>query len=426
MKQVINITLNSIVFAIEQDAYDILGSYLEQIKVRLAGSDDQSEIMTDIESAIAEKFVALGRSEKFAVSLRDVEQMRTQMGAPEDFGEAAEEETKPSFDTAASDKPRRLFRDTDDAVVAGVASGIARYFSIDPVLVRIGFVASAFANGFGILAYLILWLVVPAAKTTAERYAMRGKRVTIEDIASSVKKNISESELADTEYARGVWYRIRNFLQQVFVLLGSALRVTLRVLRYVVGIGFVVGGAIGSAALVSMYSVVLLSDKTFLPIEAQEALAIMLGNAIGIIAIAASFVMALIPLFVLILLGASLLKKHNLFTTNKTITLVVVWIIALVLAGTTSALQVEKVWQEVGGDLGHEVELVIDEDGMRSIPYVEDPITELPSVPSVPTVPQPITEPVLCTMDAKQCANGSYVGRSGPDCAFAECVTVIE
>jgi phage shock protein PspC (stress-responsive transcriptional regulator) len=411
MKKVINITLNSVVFAIEQDAYDVLDSYLEQIKTRLNESVDQLEIITDIESAIAEKLVALGRSEKIAVSIYDVEQMRTQMGTPADFGDDAvgEHSSQTTADTQL--KQRQLFRDTDDAVIAGVASGIAKYFSIDPVLVRIAFVASVFLNGIGILVYLIMWLIVPAAKTTADRYAMDGKKVTVEDIAASVKKNLSQVELPDSAAAKSVWHSVRNVLQQLFAGLGALLRAGVKLLRYIVGIGFVIAGALGVAGLVSMYSVVLLSDKTFLPLEAQQAVAIMLGNALGIIAIAASFVMSLIPLLVLIVLGVSLLKKHNLFTTNKTVTLAVVWIIALVLAGTTSSLQAEKVWQEIGSDLGGEVELIISEDGMQFV--VPDAV--------LPVEVQPVEEQVMCTMEVKECPDGSYVGRSGPTCAFAKC-----
>jgi len=416
MKQVINITLNSIVFAIEQDAFDELESYLEQIKTRLSESADQLEIITDIESAIAEKFVALGRSEKIAVSLRDVEQMRTQMGTPADFGD--EVVIEHSSETAAGTQPnlRRLFRDTDDAVVAGVASGIAKYFSIDPVLVRVAFVASIFLNGIGILVYLIMWLIVPAAKTTADRYAMDGKKVTVEDIAASVKKNLSEVELPDSAAAKSVWYSVRSFLQKLFAGLGVLLRACVKVLRYIAGIGFVMGGAFGAAGLISLYSIVLLSDKTFLPLEAQQAVAIMLGNSLGVIAITASFIMSLIPLLVFIVIGVSLLKKHNLFTTNKTVTLAVVWITALVLAGTTSSLQAEKVWQEIGSDLGGEVELIITEDGMQFVVPDAAPPVEV----------KPIEDPVMCTMEVKECGDGTFVGRSGPNCAFVDCPIVIE
>lgn len=366
MKKTINITLSSIVFAIEEDAYISLEQYLTAIQARLSESADQSEIMSDIEAAMAEKLRTRGRSERIAVNMHDVEQLQSEMGAPAAFDDGSEEviDSETRVDSA-DDTPRRLFRDTDDAVLAGVAAGIARYFGIDPVIVRIVFVVSVFLNGVGILAYIILWLVVPRAKTTTDKLAMQGKRATVEDITARVKKNLNDADLVDTAQVKNAWHKARTVLERCFGLFGQIAKKLIVVGRYVFGVVFVIGGALGAAGLVSMYSVVLLSEKTFLPSEAQTALDIMFSNALGVLAIGASFVMMLIPLLVLIMLGASLLKKQNVITANKGIALAVVWIVALVLAGTTSALQVEKVWQEIGPQLeGDEIDIVISEEGM--------------------------------------------------------------
>lgn len=366
MKKTINITLSSIVFAIEEDAYISLEQYLTAIQARLSESADQSEIMSDIEAAMAEKLRTRGRSERIAVNMHDVEQLQSEMGAPAAFDDGSEEviDSETRVDSA-DDTPRRLFRDTDDAVLAGVAAGIARYFGIDPVIVRIVFVVSVFLNGVGILAYIILWLVVPRAKTTTDKLAMQGKRATVEDITARVKKNLNDADLVDTAQVKNAWHKARTVLERCFGLFGQIAKKLIVVGRYVFGVVFVIGGALGAAGLVSMYSVVLLSEKTFLPSEAQTALDSMFSNALGVLAIGASFVMMLIPLLVLIMLGASLLKKQNVITANKGIALAVVWIVALVLAGTTSALQVEKVWQEIGPQLeGDEIDIVISEEGM--------------------------------------------------------------
>lgn len=179
------------------------------------------------------------------------------------------------------------------------------------------------------------------------------------------------------------WLGLRSVFEKVFGLVGGFIRVGLRLLRYLVGIGSIVLGALGAAGLVSAYSIVLLSEKTFLPTEAQRAIEIMFNSSLGIVAIAASFVAALIPLLAIIVLGTSLLKKRNLFTTGKTVTLAVVWIVAVALAGTTSALQVEKVWQEVGGDidvaqyLGEDLEVVITEHGVS----INSPVIPAPAIP---------------------------------------------
>ena len=121
-----------------------------------------------------------------------------------------------------------------------------------------------------------------------------------------------------------------------------------RVLRYLGGVALVVVGALGMAGLASAYSIILLSDRVFFPPEVQTAVGVLQGSAVGIVAMVSSSIMMGIPLLVLIIAGASLLAKRNYFTVQKSVTLAVVWIVALVVAGTTAALQVEKVMQRIG------------------------------------------------------------------------------
>ncbi len=351
MKKVINITLGSVVFAIEQDAFDALESYLSQIKANLTSGDDATEVIEDVERAIAEKFIARKRSEKLAVTVVDVSEVMSEMGNPSDFGEGeamgGNTQTVEANDVA--DEPRkRLYRDTDDAIIAGVASGLARYFSIDPVIIRLIFVVLIFVNGIGILAYAILWLVVPVATTTADKYAMRGERVTLKDISERVKKNLQSIEESDLETAKGAWTKVRHILDKVFKVLGVVVASAIVVARYVVGIVFIVAGALGVAGMVSIYSAILLSDKVLFPADVQLALETLQGSALGIVAMGSSFIMMSIPLLVLIVAGASMLAKRNFFTVQKSVTLAVVWIVAAAVAGTTSALQVEQVMQKIG------------------------------------------------------------------------------
>jgi phage shock protein PspC (stress-responsive transcriptional regulator) len=356
MKKVININLGSIVFAIEQDAYEALSVYLTEIKTNLASTADAGEVIADVERAIAEKFFALKRSEKSAVTSADVERVMSEMGSPADFAEG-ESTTNESADAAAEpavsqtdakDPKRRLYRDTDDSVVAGVASGLAQYFEIDPVIVRLIFVVSVFFSGLGILSYIILWLVVPAATTTTDKYAMRGERVTLKDISERVKKNIDNINDKDLEKAKGVWAKMRSLLDVCFSVIGKLFRVLAKVARFVGGLVLVIAGALGIAGLVSLYSVILLSDKVFFPVDVQTALETLQGSAIGIVAMFSSFIMMTIPLMVLVIAGASLLAKRNYFTVQKSVALAVVWIVAAVVAGTTSALQAEQVMQKIG------------------------------------------------------------------------------
>jgi phage shock protein PspC (stress-responsive transcriptional regulator) len=348
MKKVINITLGGQVFAIEQSAYVSLEVYVESIKQTLMNNADVAEIVSDIETAMAEKFLERARSEKIAVTDADVTSVVIEMGEPTEFSDASETIESPQAEFKKTGPKKRLYRDTDDVVIAGVASGIAQYFDVDPVIVRILFVVSMLMTGFGVLVYVILWLVVPAATTTTEKYAMSGDKVTLKEITERVKKNLQNIDDKDVEKARGLWSKIKVAFEKLFAVAGVLIQGFIVILRYVFGFALVLFGALTLAGLVTAYSVVLLSDNVLMPVEAQTALGILLSNPIGIIAISASFVMMVIPFLVLLLAGVSLLAKKTLFTVAKSMTLAVVWIVALVLAFTTSALQLEQVVEEVG------------------------------------------------------------------------------
>ena len=373
MKKVINITLGGVVFAIEQEAYDTLASYLEGIKQNIIDSDDVIEIVSDIEIALAEKFLARKRSEKMAVTVEDVSVVIKEMGNPSDFsegetqGEGIGSEADTSSEKSVSEIKKRLYRDTDDAIIAGVASGLANYFDIDPVIVRILFVISVFFNGLGILAYIILWLVVPAAETATQKYAMRGEKMTVAQITERVKKKIDEVDTDELKNkAQNTWGGFRPVLVKAFDVLGVFVRVFVSAFRYIVGFALLIGGALATAGLVSVYSIVLLSDKAFIPADAQTALDIMIGSGLGIVAISASFTMLLIPFLVLVLVGGGLVAKRNLFTVGKSISLAVAWIISVVLAATTSILLVQQVmpvlnpeWFEHGS---YQIHINVDDD----------------------------------------------------------------
>ncbi|MCA9357087.1 PspC domain-containing protein [Candidatus Nomurabacteria bacterium] len=351
MKTVINITIGGLVFAIEQDAYDSLEKYIKEIKQTLVEGDDVNEIVSDIETAIAEKLSERGRSERIAVTEDDINKVILEMGAPIDFkeaggveGESAQSETEDKKDEIK----KRLYRDTDDVVIAGVASGIAKYFDIDPAIVRIIFVAALFFNGIGIIAYLIFWLAVPVAKTTTEKYAMSGDKVTLKEITERVKKNINDIDKEDLEKARGLWNSLLSGLKRIFSLIGICIKVLFSILRYVVGFSFLLAGSFAMAGLVSALVIILFVDNASIPQSIQPAMQLVLSSPLGVISIVSVFLTAVIPFVVLLLAGGSLISKRIILSVTKSITLAAVWIVALVLAITTSAVQIDRVLEKVG------------------------------------------------------------------------------
>lgn len=202
MKKVINVTIAQYVFAVEEDAHALLEEYLESIRAAYQQNEDFAEIQQDIELAIAEKFTALGKGSQVAVSLADVTAVREELGEAADFEDGRttdsdESEQSQSASTAESSEyrpVRRLYRDTDEAFVGGVAAGIAHYIQIDPVIIRLAFVLSVLFSGIGIFIYIILWMIIPAAKTTPQKYEMYGERMTLDTLTEHVKKKLQDLE----------------------------------------------------------------------------------------------------------------------------------------------------------------------------------------------------------------------------------------
>lgn len=186
MKKTLTVNLGGTVFSIDEDAYELLGLYLERIEGYFAGNPDKLEIMNDIEVRIAELLSRDGHSLTRSVTVNEVEEVIKIMGEPEEFSGATESETEPSVEYGRT--RRRIYRDVDRRVLGGVCSGISAYLSIDVVWVRIIFVILALVAFSGVLVYLLLWIVIPPALTTAQKLEMRGEPVTINNIGRAVRE----------------------------------------------------------------------------------------------------------------------------------------------------------------------------------------------------------------------------------------------
>ena len=139
------------------------------------------------------------------------------------------------------DAPKRLYRDSEDVVVGGVASGLAAYFGIDPVFLRIAFILLAFANGVGVLIYLILWAAMPETKTAAQKLEMRGRPVNVANFRERVKGGPARWARAavDRYRQRPAWRKILDIPVRIVDLIVDLLRrivsVVSPVVRVVVG-----------------------------------------------------------------------------------------------------------------------------------------------------------------------------------------------
>ncbi len=226
--------LSGIIFHIEEDAYEMLNKYLSTIRGYFNDSEGRDEIMSDIESRIAEMLQEKVSTTKQAVLKMDVESVIAVMGKPEEFaGDNADNsnngtktENKTSEDGS---KRRRVFRDPDDKVVGGVCSGIANYFDFDPIWLRAAFAISFFVFGSGLILYIILCIIIPKAKTTAEKLEMRGEKVDINNISKSVNEEFEEFKQRMEKFGNDVSskenrQRVRTSTQKAADFIGDVLK----------------------------------------------------------------------------------------------------------------------------------------------------------------------------------------------------------
>ena len=185
MNKTIIININGIVFHIEENAYEVLINYMNEIKKHFGFSADSYEIVGDIENRLAEMFTELlATSGKEVIVLADVEAVIAQMGKPGDFElELDKEETG----TGHIRTEKKLFRDTDDRIIGGVCAGIGHYFDVEPRWIRIAAVLLFLFFGTGVFLYLLLWIVMPKANTRADKMAMKGEAPNLQNFKKNFK-----------------------------------------------------------------------------------------------------------------------------------------------------------------------------------------------------------------------------------------------
>ncbi|MBP6732879.1 MAG: PspC domain-containing protein [Chitinophagales bacterium] len=203
MRKTLNINIGGIAFIIDENAFELLHNYLEALKKKFSNEAERQEILNDIEARIAEMLSQKLADRKEVVSITEVQAIMDAMGKPEDI--AGEETDATTTNTAGPAQSatqtvyepikKRLFRDADDAKVAGVIAGLCHYFGInDPVWMRIAAVILIFVtSGSIILLYLLLVIIVPKALTSAEKLQMKGEPVNINTIEKEIKDSFTRT-----------------------------------------------------------------------------------------------------------------------------------------------------------------------------------------------------------------------------------------
>ncbi len=427
MKKNISINISGIIFHIEEDGYERLKEYLDSINKYFSTFDDSSEIIADIESRIAEIFLEKLKDDKQIITHNDVVALATTMGSIQDF-QAVEEDAEPDYqeeDTtkqanqesfAGDTQPpnKRLYRDNKRKLLGGVAAGIAHYFSIDPVWIRLGFIVllfdvfitfsvspiafiayiimwiavpgsdeleedkslkklyrnpegkviagvsqglakfldiditvvrvlfvlSIFLGGTGLLVYAVLWIILPEATSITDRVQMEGEKITLENINSSIKKAqvkeanpTEESTLATVllfpfrllgkifkGFAHAISPIISFFVQLVRIFAGLVITI--------IGVSLFFSITVSIIALLGVLSGVNYIHVDFIPFN-------IFSESLPTFGIIGTFLVTAIPSLLLSLVGISLLSKKSAISPTFGWALFGVWIIGAVMMVVT-------------------------------------------------------------------------------------------
>jgi len=235
MRKVTTINLNGRAFQLEEDGYEKLQAYLRQAAAALAQNPDKAEVLTDIEQAIADKCDRLLIGNKNVVTSEQMIDILEQMGKVE-TADSADDKQSSQRKGSETRQNKRLFTIKEGAMILGVCKGIGAYLGVDPTLVRIAFVVLAFlTQGFAVVLYLALGLLLPTAKTEADLAEAYNQPMTAQDIADRAKEKATDPETVE---------RVGQVFTQI-------MRVIFQIIQIVAATAF---GLVTAAWLITMWS----------------------------------------------------------------------------------------------------------------------------------------------------------------------------
>ena len=271
MNKTVNINLAGIFFHIDEDAYIKLQRYLEAIKRSFTDSQGRSEIIADIEARIAELFAERMKHDKQVIGNKEVEEVITIMGQPEDYlvdDEIFEDQPKQQTKSSSS---KKLFRDTDNSYIGGVASGLSHYLGIDAIWMRLIWILLALGSGGTfIFIYILFWVLVPEAVTTADKLTMTGEPVNISNIEKKIKDGFENVSQTVSDTVKNVDFqkqgnRIKSSSKTFFDTIGDIIMFFFKVFAKFIGIILMMVGAGTLITLIVALFSVGLADAVHIP-----------------------------------------------------------------------------------------------------------------------------------------------------------------
>ena len=329
MKEIEKVSIGGYAFTLEKDAAALVGKYLKDLEAHYLGQPGGKEIMEGIEERMAE--LLLERCGKDGVAMvADIQGVIDILGRPERI-----EADDPEPEHSPSKSGRKLYRDMENKRVAGVCAGLATYFNFDVVMMRVLFAAVTlilFFSGakhgvwsmFGFVAYAVLWLAMPAARTAQERWAMKGDSGTLEDIQRNVRNGVREIGDAARKGVREVGDAVR----------GPKGSESGKIILLILGVGLLLSGVSG---LASVSALGLLNNNGVFSVSVDRLLDELrldwpvfydlLGTPwVLVLTIAA----VILPLILLIYLGIRFIFGFKAPSWKPGLVMLVLWLVVLV------------------------------------------------------------------------------------------------
>ncbi|MDP4278848.1 MAG: PspC domain-containing protein [Bacteroidota bacterium] len=270
MKKTLSVNLGGMVYHIDEDAYALLTDYLQDVRHHLGDEASSEEVLKDIEQRMSELFTEWMHGNREVVTKPDVERVVDILGRPEQY-ESEEAGTSGMGNASFAERPndrrlRKLYRDPQNAILAGVCSGMGYYLNVGAVLPRLVFVLLTWFGGSGILLYLLCWIIIPEAKTAAQRLDMQGEDVTVENIEKKVREEYGKAKDRVGNYvnnahidqqARSIGYGIGQFFVTFFKIIFGFIAGVIGLVGFTVLLALIV-------ALIAMWcgNVTVMSDWT--------------------------------------------------------------------------------------------------------------------------------------------------------------------
>lgn len=239
MKRNITVNLCGSLYHIDEDAYELLSKYLSDMREIFSKQPDGREVADDIESRVAELMNDKRLEGSDVITIEDVQGIIQRIGTPDEMcdtgADASERGTAcppPPFsgETPQSTSKKKLYRDVNNKMLGGVLAGLGQYFGIDPLWLRLATVLLTFVlQGLTIPAYLVLWILVPAATTPARRLEMKGEPVNMENLSDQIinENKGSYSEATGNSTLDGIFNVICVIFKALVIMFGFFMALTI-------------------------------------------------------------------------------------------------------------------------------------------------------------------------------------------------------